>query len=425
MNNSILKRVYYALEVELISPVNVSSGENIYSDSDIIVNGDGIPFIPGSSVAGAFRNALGDSKSKVSIMGYSDGEEGSMSGVYISDIYFNDTVGKTDVVIRDGVSLNRDKSVNNKFDMEILGREHKGVLFISYLIRQNDNADDFKAIDRLITGLCNGDIRIGGNKNRGFGRFKVTSVYTREFDRNNANEYIGFAKSFKDLKAYGVSVPYEKWAETVQASESGFIKLKVPLRLTGGISIRKYSATPNEADYEHITDAGQPVIPGTSWNGAIRSDAVRILKELGVSEERSDRLINSWFGYVDAKTKSAHQSNIIFGESVIDNSVKKHMSRNKINRFNAATIDGALYSEITYFSGDTTLEIMIRKASDYSYEALVGMMKLVIDDIRDGFVSIGGQAAIGRGVLAAGGEVISDIELDDSRYIRALYEELA
>ena len=45
--NKILKRKYYALEIELISPLKVSNGQEIHSDSDVMRNGNGVLFIPG------------------------------------------------------------------------------------------------------------------------------------------------------------------------------------------------------------------------------------------------------------------------------------------------------------------------------------------------------------------------------------------
>ena len=87
--NKILKRKYYALEIELISPLKVSNGQEIHSDSDVMRNGNGVLFIPGSSLAGAFRDYLGFSKDKECIMGYADGEKGYMSSVFISDLYFD------------------------------------------------------------------------------------------------------------------------------------------------------------------------------------------------------------------------------------------------------------------------------------------------------------------------------------------------
>ena len=54
--NKIIRRYYLAAEVYLRSPLALSSGENEVSDMDVLKNGKGEVFIPGTSVAGAFRS---------------------------------------------------------------------------------------------------------------------------------------------------------------------------------------------------------------------------------------------------------------------------------------------------------------------------------------------------------------------------------
>ena len=53
MSNPIVSRKYYALKVELVSPLSISNGQNYYTDSDIMRNSKGEVFIPGTSLAGA------------------------------------------------------------------------------------------------------------------------------------------------------------------------------------------------------------------------------------------------------------------------------------------------------------------------------------------------------------------------------------
>ena len=48
------------------------------------------------------------------------------------------------------------------------------------------------------------------------------------------------------------------------------VHVQIPLRLKGGISIRQYAAKRREPDYTQILDHGVPVIPGSSFAGAIR-----------------------------------------------------------------------------------------------------------------------------------------------------------
>ena len=47
---------YYRIEFELTSPLAVGSGENNLTDKDIVRDSRGIPYIPGSSLAGVYRS---------------------------------------------------------------------------------------------------------------------------------------------------------------------------------------------------------------------------------------------------------------------------------------------------------------------------------------------------------------------------------
>ena len=75
------------------------------------------------------------------------------------------------------------------------------------------------------------------------------------------------------------------------------------------------------------------------------------------------------------------------------------MTRVKINRFDSSAISGGLYSEISFFGGSTNLEILVRKDKSDNYKAAMGLLYLVISDIMNGFVAIGGQTAVGRGIF--------------------------
>ena len=55
----VIKKIYYRIEFEITSAMAVGSGENVYSDQDIIRDSAGDPYIPGSTLAGIYRRALG------------------------------------------------------------------------------------------------------------------------------------------------------------------------------------------------------------------------------------------------------------------------------------------------------------------------------------------------------------------------------
>lgn len=476
-NKKIIEKQYYAFKLRLASPLNVSAGLSEETDADVLRNGDGEVFIPGTSVAGAFRNALMLREKSDGIMGYSDGEQGRMSSILISDIYFAEPE-HVKTGIRDGIKLDDSKIVENKFDMEIVETGAVGTLYIECVVREGDTPEQYvDAIKKLVTMLQSGEIRFGANKNRGFGRVELLTeadaeeskdaadivestskksiyVYSKRFIDTDIEAYKKFIlacahtninskgddpkTSGKDmrLKQYDrqklsdwIGEAWEKKCRNlIQHADADqpldleqYVKISVPLRLMGGISIRRYSAKSNQADFEHITCDGKPVIPGSSWNGAIRADVARILRELiDVGKDKQmivDNLIDGWFGKISDEQGESMQSLVVVSESIIEGATPVPMTRNKVNRFDASTVDGALYSEISYFGGKTTLELLIRKDEKRYYEELVEILQLVIRDIKEGFVAVGGQTAVGRGVFAPDGE-----QVDKTFGVPKLYE---
>lgn len=451
MNHKISKRKYIAVTMKLLSPLAVSSGKSLYSDADVQRNGNGDVFVPGTSLSGAFRDLLEDYGCSKPVMGYSEGNEGKMSSLYISDLYFEEQGGdQITVSVRDRVKLQEGKTVANKFDTEIVEPEIEGTLFLNYVQREGDQADYDGAIGAVLREIQSGAVRMGANKNRGFGRFEIVKIYEREFDKDKVQQWISFVPHLKDCSAYGEGVSYEEWnaRENQENSgmrmkyKSGYLKIRVPLRLTGGISIRRYSTKPEMPDFEHITCGTDgegnpiPIIPGTSWSGAIRSGALAILTELE-GKEKAMRLIRGWFGHVkddkedkketkEKKTKeySAWQSVVVIGESRLIGGTWKRMTRNQISRFDASTKTGALYSEQAYFGGDTVLELMVRKSEKDDYKALTGLLLMVIHELQNGYVSVGGQTAVGRGIFEKSEELsIMTDETDEGADSEKYYNE--
>ena len=70
--NAVLKRKVLYVQAQFESPVNVSSGENEVTDSDVLRDCNGTPFITGSSLAGAMRAYIEKEKSEPCLLGYSD-----------------------------------------------------------------------------------------------------------------------------------------------------------------------------------------------------------------------------------------------------------------------------------------------------------------------------------------------------------------
>lgn len=421
--NIIKEKRYYKFRIKLESPLSISGSINEFTDHDVIKDSEDNPFIPGTSLAGAIRfylkdNEFIDNKFIDNLMGNTDGLYGKMSSLIIYDLYFDKNIIISD---RDGIELDDDKITKDtgKYDYQIIEKGAEATLRLELIIREDDESllDEF---GNIIEEICNqiniGNIRLGFKKNRGLGKFKITEKNVLIFNKDNNKGYIDFDWNTSFTKS---STMIEKNANKI---DNTYIGLSIPLELQGGISIRRYSAV-SDVDYEQITigKSKMPVIPGSTWNGAIRHKAIEMLREL--SGEKFDCLKNQFdevWGYVKKGDKpKAKSSSLVFDELILKNSKPLNITRNKINRFDGSTVKGALYSEISYFGGTTELVIKLKNKNE---KWILGLILLVIKDISNGLLAIGGQTSVGRGIfgLSKEGFVIQE----EQSYLEALKEKL-
>lgn len=411
MSNPIIKKYLLKINTILLSPLTISSGLDELTDNDIIRDYDGNPIVPGTSIAGAMRDYCGYLAGDKSYFGYEEGYSGRddsekitgrMSSYYISDMEFS---GNPDITTRDGVKLSDGKTAltGAKFDYEIIETGSRGSFYIEIVVREADDEEHLlNDIKHSLFGIKNGDIRFGMKKTRGLGKMDIESIYVIAVDKKNVSDWY---EAYENIRMEQV----DKKEEWLIECESKFIKLEVPLRLTGGISIRRYQAKKNEPDFAHIESNSKPVLPGTSIAGAIRSRIKDILEELEIPNISS--LMDKMFGYVDNKEvdtsaaekmkKNAQISNVIVDEVQLDNSKSLIMVRNGISRFEGSAKQGALFKEKTYVGGETKLIISVRKKQEnlFDYMWQIGLLLLAIKDIQNGYLPIGGSTSIGRGIF--------------------------
>lgn len=390
----IKSKIYYYVRMELLSPISIGNGDDLLTDHDCLRNSKGVPFIPGTSLAGVFSHYLSDEM--LALFTPKIGDEYKQSPYYISDanIVLDDKKRNVSTSIRDGVKLKPDKIAEDgaKFDFEIVESSTKFDFRIEVIVRDHDNIDKMKkVVDVILHGLNSGEILLGYKSKRGYGKVKIEDVKIKEFTKNSLEEMLLFDKYQMDK--------YDQYSIPDIDNENKYDYMQVHLRQVGGISIRKYSATAGEVDFEHVTSNGKPVIPGTSWNGLIRRQIAEYLDDDIISN--CCVKINEWFGEAKKRDTTGRASNIIIEESIIQDAKRIRITRNKISRFSAGVSNRALFSEVSYFNGDTVLGIKVKKSieEDPDNSRIIGLISLVIKDIDNGFIALGGQTAIGRGLF--------------------------
>lgn len=440
----IIKKHYLKITFQLDSPLCIGSGRNDITDQDILRDARGIPYIPGSAVAGVLREAcqgIMDDKAWKYYFGYSSTNTGnkvkSDNDIIESQIIFYDAtlVGdnkdkdgnpKYRISQRDSVALNEYKSAKKqaKFDWEILEGDCKFQTFIEISEEQSDVNEKVK-VDEVLTNIAKiwkeTDIRFGAKTTRGYGKICNVEIIGKNFDFTSKDEISSWLDfDIFEENSWENAILYEDMLNTLMKDNIWTLKdnnrLSLKLRLEGGLSIRRYSTECSDEesapDQEQLTTVKfdkngseeVAVIPGTTWAGAIGHRMEELIKSSKVKEvEISKDYIQKYyyFGTVDSKVKE--KSLIYFNESKLTGGQFKKMSRNAIDRFLGSTAEGALFTEKIYIGGETTLDISFgdpyNTAVSYS-DDFIKALAATLTDLHEGYLAVGGVTSVGRGVFS-------------------------
>ena len=402
----IQKKIYYRISFRLCSPLAVGSGQKEETDKDMVRDGRGVPYLPATAIAGVTRpffdkeegiRYFGEVKDSVQAKRALENLEQTSTSSRI--IFYDATICKEDldkyrIRHRDSVALDEWKTAKKgaKFDMEVLEPE---VRFVTYM-EQNLYEDDEEAAEKIAAAWKSEVLRFGGKTMRGYGEISDVSVKKRVFCFKQTAKADRIGE--EDAAAWLAFDMYdeEQWStqpewESCEKLNIRECHLELQLKLKGGISIRRYAAGTGEKfepDFEQLTildgKTAIPVIPGTTWCGAFRNQIRRLIP--GIDE--------SYFGTVSQTGKI--KSKIRFGESRIIKAKEKILMHNAIDRFDGGTIDTALFTERTFYSGTTKLTISF--GADIP-DSLLDGLAAAIADLHYGFLSVGGMTGVGRGIF--------------------------
>ncbi|MBG9782992.1 RAMP superfamily CRISPR-associated protein [Shouchella lehensis] len=423
MTNHITERTYFLLKGKLASPLLSGSGETEETENDIVVDQFQQPFVPGSSLAGAFRHYIGnrfpDTKDipktgkldeSVSDLEKLFGGNERQSRLTIHAMM----IEHEKLTIRNGVKLDENKTAieGALYDYQVIESGASWTIRLEWIVRAQDKeAETTKGreiLNALLIGINEGEVTIGAKTNRGFGKLQLDTVYHRTFDYRNKLEVLNWLKwdwsKEVDTKNSLMKEYPLTGIELTQLKPIQEYCLRVPLKLETTLMIRSYSSEKKnkedekESDYASLQSNGQPVIPGTTWTGAIRARLNTIIKTI-LKNDRESILLNELFGSDSEK----RASRIRVEESTLEGSRSLLITRNAIDRFTGGTVEGALYTGEQAVGGTT--ELIIRwseqKDSVLSKDEICGMLLWVIKDLQNGLLAVGGETSVGRGVFCA------------------------
>lgn len=393
------------------TPFMIGSGESEGSDVDILRNKLGEVFIPGTSLAGVCRDYLEEVGIETKyVFGYGATKESSDEKE--SSIIFYDAFSKGNVytAVRDAVRLERKVSKTGcKFDFEIA--ESKSDFDFRMEINYHDPEMEKVICENIVSGFKKEVIKIGAKTTRGFGVFDLKNVKHLKLNLNDK----------KDMKKY-INFTWEDVKDDFTFKDDKrelYIFLEDKFALDSFIFIRDYATVDRiEPDNDSkFVDAktltnnhGDVVIPGTAWAGVFRHHMGKILDK--VKYGNKVEFLDELFGYQkkdeDGKDAIKSKSKIFFPEMTISskNITLLNRTRTAVDRFSGSALQtGALFTgRVAYKKEESSTAIYLKVQIKKDFTELELAKSLVLrcfEDLKNGYLAIGGNTSIGAGMFTS------------------------
>ncbi|MDK0599284.1 RAMP superfamily CRISPR-associated protein [Clostridium perfringens] len=375
------------IQLENTAPFNIGDDEGM----PIITLEEGEVYLPGTTLAGAFRDYLNNCGEEGIEEDF--GEDREKSKIFFMDSY----CPLKSFEKRAAASIDKETSTsNNKFSRVYVSTKHKFNVNIKIWGDSKEDLEDrYRKVISCLIAINKEEILLGAYKSSGAGSFKVNEVLKEEYSFENKEDI--FSYLLKEKK--GKRVDLNKLRRT--KTEEILFEFKLKGRLKTSILVKGEEKIYGEESCAtvYINGEGEYIIPGTSLKGVIRAESERILKYLGYDSEES---INIFGG---KKEEENIASNFRIKDSTIEDVRSKICKRIKMDKFTGRTQVGALFNE-EVFSGAVTIKGSLR-TEDYKY---VGLIAMVLRDIALGKISLGSGNNVGRGRIRGKELIISQGE---------------
>jgi len=395
--------------LELQSPLALGSGQDNQTDQDILHKPNGEYYLPATTLAGVLRHQLlSDEMNQVetklwNIFWGQDNSDGRGSRITFYDAEAEPETIK--ISIRDGIQINSQTGlVENaqKYDYEVIERNAKFKLNLR--IQYQDNEEQQFAQRLLMSiqqALQSGQLHLGAKTNNGLGQVKLLSDKLYHFDFRKRSHVKAWLSGAPVQKDYQISFP----AEDYEIQTDNNFKIELLAQLNSSLMVRGYPSGLSGArlpDDRMLHSADAPVLPGSSFKGALRKRAERILNTLNLPVEALHKL----FGFAPEDDSSAPKQRAYKGRLKVQETLLKHFellqqSRIRIDRFTGGTISSALFQTMPIFAiqepdkEHLQLSITVQNCSD----AEAGLLMLLLKDLWTGDLALGGEKGVGRGRL--------------------------
>lgn len=438
------KIVKYKFNIVAVSPLYFGDSE----PKEIVVSADNKPIIFGNSIGGAFREYLKkNKKSEDIILRIMGGDDSSSSEVN------ENTFKESSIFISDGRMVSNHKTLNKdgtKIDAEYGSGKDKHKYNFKYLPegsefefyveldslsllkklkedkKQNKTSEkeSINVFEEIVEiwakGLNTQTLLLGGQKNNGFGRFKIKNLQKAEYEIN----------CVEDLDRYIFKGNEQEIYTDVEFKQDDIINEDILLKMEGEFLYGVYQGfmaeeiTGIQKKYSEQKRREVYYLPGSSIKGIVRTEVYLLLKRIildGKKESNSsleelkkvENKCNELFG--DTKQKGKVQFSdleIIDGKPILIERYERNKTQNKISaqkgnpkyikidRLTGSAYPGAL-KEQREIEGKATIIMRLDGTNKDKIGAWLFCLIYVLRRIGIGLVPLGGRTCIGLGEFLA------------------------
>lgn len=395
------------VNIKNISPFHIGSD----NDGILIDEETNEVWIPGTTLAGAFRSYLNKNMDKEFV------DEMFGQGSNISKIFFYDSFTKlTKMENRSGVGIDSQLgSAGNKklFERVFVGNAGEFQLEIEIYVPNKNKLEQYKnAIYSCIAAIHNGDINLGSYKNIGSGNFKVNKVEEAIVDLENPVNLFEYLRNKIKFNKGSLEEINKIAMDSNEVTFELLGSLKTPLLIKA--KEKMDSDLPDGESIQNVYD--EYIIPGSSLKGVIRAQGERILNYYNM-----DFMMEDIFGNMANDNSIKKQSKIKTFDCEITESCQSIYNRIKLDKFTSAVRNGAKMDDKPIM-GDVILKskLQIEKKDDTYNSVAIAVLSMIFRDISIGNLSLGSGYNIGRGrilgnklVIKKGKEKIYEYDFKD------------
>ena len=447
--------------IELEGPMAIGSGASgDLEDRPCVVDSNGLPAIPGSSIAGVLRAhvsaCLGEAAERQAF-GFQHKATGASSRVEVSWAQLHDSrdrpvtfrqsaeiddpllVELRSPVVRDHVRIDGFGAAadRGKYDVSLVPR---GARFTFEIVLHPGAG---LSLDELLAPLHRRELRFGGGTRNGQGAVKLVSARTRRFDLTTPDGRSAFVSLPRALDREEPSGVLQRWEPSEESAPGVPGRLDVELELTpedflliGRGEARLVDDDGKGADLAPVrerrvqwrgtagsmSDEAACFVPGTALKGALRHrvafHAFRLRKEFSdtlssVGDEPTPPEVGLLFGEIKGSGSDAvGRPGCVFVEDCWPDAAPtlQRIDHVSIDRFSGAPLSGHLFQEevLWFEAGSPPLRFRLRvdpiTAAPGGEQGEVARARralaLAVRDLCTGRLALGAAANRGHGYLS-------------------------